>query len=69
MCCTCCKDGLNDSDVGGKLSWNRVRSEADLGGGIDAGARDNETKHPSVVLVSGRGRVFTFGSGLPHNPL
>jgi len=45
MYCTCCKCSLNDRDVGRELSWNRIRSEADLGGGIDARARNDETKY------------------------
>ena len=52
MCCTCCKYGLNDRDVGRELSWNRIRSEADLSGGIDSRARNNETENSLVMLVS-----------------
>ena len=56
MCRTCCKDGFNDRDVGRELSWNKIRSEADLGGGIDARARNNETNHSlmrPVIRVEG----------------
>ena len=52
MCCTCRKYGFNDGDVGRELSRNRIRSKADLSGGIDARARNNETKVLLVIFVS-----------------
>jgi hypothetical protein len=52
MCGARCKYGFNDGDVGWELSWNRIRSEADLCGGIDAGARNDETMRLLVMLVS-----------------
>jgi hypothetical protein len=53
MCCTCCKYSLNDRDVGRELSWNGIRSEADLSGRIDAWARNNETEH-SLAMPGAR---------------
>jgi hypothetical protein len=61
---TCRKYGFNDRDVGRELSWNRVRSEADLGGSIDARARNNEAKHSLVMFVFRAEGAFTFGSVL-----
>jgi hypothetical protein len=64
MCCTCCEYGFNDGDGGRELSRNKIRSEADLGGSIDARARNNEAKNSLVMFAFRAEGNFTFGSVL-----